>query len=156
RKVSVIDPHGFQIQHLRRQQRCKPDGSGSADNQLRKTLSLYVFEHMQYRRKAELLQFILGQLEFTNRSEIPDRYVGNVDLLARSNYDEIRSRLQSSCRHFPNRGRHAVDILKGIRKPGALRILERLGKKTHRRLAYVCQTGTRWRLTVEPVKVRPK
>src|SRR6516162_5923786 len=111
---------------------------------------------MQHGREAEFLQLILGQLEFTNRSEISDRYVGDVYLLPRGNYDEIRARLQSCRRHLPNRGRNAVDVLKGVCKPGPLRILEDIGKKTYRRLTYVCKTGSRWRLTVEPVKIRPK
>ena len=78
REIGVINPAGAQVQHFGGEQCGQTNRPRRADDDLGKFFALNVVEHLQNGRETELLQLVLGQLEFADRLEILNRDI--VDL----------------------------------------------------------------------------
>src|SRR5207248_11621431 len=87
RKIGVINAARLQVEHLGCKQTCESDRPWSADNNLGKFFPLNVIKDSKNRRKAQLLQLVFRQLEFTNWLEILDWDVVDAQLAARNDHD---------------------------------------------------------------------
>src|SRR4030095_12129681 len=83
REVGVIDTAHLEVEHLAGEQRGKTNRAGRADNDFRKVFALDGIEQLQDGREAQLLQLVLGQLEFADRFEVLDRKSIEGELAAR-------------------------------------------------------------------------
>ena len=124
RKIGVINAAGLQVEHLGREQRSEANRSWRTDDDFGESFSLDVIEHLQNRRETELLEFILRQFKFTDRSKIFDRNVVDLQLASGGDDDQLFSGRGSGRSHFPDGGRDTVDIFEGVREPGTLSVLQ--------------------------------
>ena len=80
------------FEHLGGEQRRQADRARRADDDFGEAFALDVIEHLHDGREAELLQFVLRQLEFADRLKVLDRNVVDAELAARRDNDEILAR----------------------------------------------------------------
>ena len=153
-KIGVINPARLQIQHFRREQSAEADRPRRADDDLGELFALNVFEDLQERREAQLLQLVFRQFEFADRPEVFQRNIVDGRILSRGHNDELFPRSGARPRHFANGGGDTVDIFERVGKPRAFSILQRRRDFAGEIATDLPQPPARRRLAVKSVNVR--
>ena len=121
----MIDAAGAEAEHLCREQGDEADGAGGGDDDLGEFLALDVIDDLEDGREGELLEFVLGQLEFADGLEILDRDGPRGDLEAGGDDDDLLAGGDARGGHLADGIGDAVDVLEGIGEPGAFAVLKR-------------------------------
>ncbi len=105
-------------------QRGEADGAGRGDDELGEAFALDVIEHLQDGREAELLQLVLGQLEFADGREIFDGNIVDADGVSRGDDGEVVAFGDAAGGEAADGVGDAVDVLERVGEPGAFVIAQ--------------------------------